>query len=104
MKIYKDFVEFYETAVKNLYIMKQQRLDGKEKGSNSKEFARFRYRYKTWKVNNDTNVEPLREAYLAFKQQIDPFKLSQTVKGTTCLVLKNDEGEQKQLLIHSVKD
>lgn len=56
MKIYKDFVEFYETAVKNLYIMKQQRLDGKEKGSNSKEFARFRYRYKTWKVNQDTNV------------------------------------------------
>ena len=59
MKIYKDFVEFYETAVKNLYIMKQLRLDGKEKGGSAKEFARFRYRYGTWKVHEDTNVEPL---------------------------------------------
>jgi hypothetical protein len=55
-------------------------------------------------VNEDTNIEPLREAYLSFKQQIDPFKISKTAKGIPCLVLNNAEEEPRPLFIYRIKD
>ncbi len=90
MKEFKNFAEFYESRVKPLALQRQKRLNGKVEGGSQTEFARFRYRFKTWKVDEDALVAPLKLAYLEIQKGNDPFEIIQTEKGTDRLTLKSD--------------
>ena len=106
MNKFDSFREFYETMVKPLYMKRQTRLDGREKGGSTKEFARFRYRYKYWRVHEDTHVEQLQRAYRLLQAGEEPFEIGVSKRGNKpCLTLKGaEEGEEKFFYAYQLEE
>jgi hypothetical protein len=60
-------------------------------------FGYFKHRVRTWRVNADTHVAPLLEAY-AFDG--DPFDVVRTRAGTPCRALKAAVASRRRMHVY----
>jgi hypothetical protein len=90
---FESFKDFYEQHVKPLEEKGFFRLDGRDKGSSRWPNAFFRYENKLWKVDEDTRIEKIRQAYDFLSTGEDPFLITSTVGNKNkCLIIKDDAG------------
>lgn len=90
---FESFKDFYEQHVKPLEEKGFFRLDGRDKGSSRWPNAFFRYDGKLWKVDEDTRIEKIRQAYDFLSTGEDPFLITSTVGNKNkCLIIKDDTG------------
>lgn len=85
LQVYDCFIDFMEDMVIPAELKNPDhiRLDGKPKSSkgNTSPFGAFKHWDRTWKVNKDTYYLPLRLAYNAAIEGIDPFVEGDTNRG-----------------------
>lgn len=67
--------------------------DGKA-GDNRRIFAVFQWEGKNWRVNSDTRLEAILEAFKLVTTGNEPFMVSKTPKGTVRLLLSNQQNQK----------
>ncbi|HTK18225.1 MAG TPA: hypothetical protein VL442_01865 [Mucilaginibacter sp.] len=86
---FESFKDFYEQHVTPIRKKGFERLDGRDKGGSRWPNAFFRYDGKLWKVDEDTRIEKLDEAYRQLTSGQDPFLVTSTLGDKNkCLVIK----------------
>ena len=85
--------ESFEDLVRGESIESLPRNGNRQLGSDGKAFAYFRYEGQKWRLNADSKVERIMQAYECLKPDRDPFIMTptRTNKGT-CLDLKEGMG------------
>ncbi len=105
--VHPDFGTFYRSIVLPNQAKNpgQKRLDGKQTGGSRDSAGQFLYQNKAWTVHMDSNFEPLRIAYDAFEQGIDPFRFQDTARGIALALVPDlkskQSGRHKYLYIYS---
>lgn len=87
----QGFITFFEQKVLPHHAKNPNdiRLDGETSSGNIQYFGYFDYRGSTWKVGWDSYYIPLFIAYIAAKQDIDPF-IERTTKNMRSLELNSE--------------
>lgn len=98
VSIYRSFGELVKKeGIESLPRNRNQQLSN----AGRQAFAYFRYEGRTWRVNADSKVDRVMQAYECLKSGGVPFIMTTTDKGTCCLDLKRRTGP-KGLYVYEV--
>jgi len=90
---FESFREFYECHVKPIKLKNPDffRLDGRTTGGSRWPNAFFKYEVQLWKVDEDTRIDKLDEAYRQLTESQDPFLITSTAGNKNkCLLIKGE--------------
>lgn len=100
MVVYDNFTALYEKKIKPFRNEHPDwiRLDGLIGVGNRQVFAYFLYDGQKWRIHSDTHFRMLTKAYLAIKQNNNPFTIVPTAGENKCLVLIPELAERPKYI------